>query len=77
MIHFSVNDNSDLKKPSKPKIKKPKQPLKADIATRIRVTEREFSKIPQKEPFIIKKLMNEIIPKSLQKDNLMANAAFS
>ena len=33
--------------------------------------------IPQKEPFIIKKLMNEIIPKSLQKDNLMANAAFS
>ncbi len=41
------------------------------------MTEREFSMIPQKEPYIIKKLMNEILPKSLQKDNLMANAAFS
>jgi hypothetical protein len=64
-------------KPPKGGSKKVKPPLRADIVTRLNITDAEYAMIPVKEPFINKMLMNEIIPTEIERITRMADDACS
>jgi hypothetical protein len=36
--------------------------MRADIVTRLGITEQEYNKIPNKDPFVNKMIMNQVIP---------------
>ncbi len=51
--------------------------MRADIVSRLKVSDAEFGVIPNKDPFINKMLMNEIIPKEINKLTRMSDNACS
>jgi hypothetical protein len=46
----------------KPPVTRAPKPPRADIVTRLRMPEKEYNKIPNKDPYVNKMLMNQIIP---------------
>lgn len=64
-------------KPPKATKSKAKAIMRADIVSRLKVSDAEFGVIQNKEPFINKMLMNEIIPKEINKLTRMSDNACS
>ena len=54
-----------------------KNELRADIVSRLGITEMAYNQIPNKDPFVNKMLMNEIIPVEVKDITKKADDAFS
>jgi hypothetical protein len=60
-----------MKKRTKPKVQK-----RADLPFRLGVPSQTYDKIPNKEPFVNKAILNSLVPKFLQHDTMLDNQGF-